>query len=83
MKTDKEKVFAFSRSYQGETVIVVGNLDYKHPQKHVTIKVSGLKKKKDLIVIEGLTNYKTKKNKLLLDLDAGEIRVLRTNTFAL
>ena len=83
LKSDKEKVFAFSRSYQGDTIIVVGNLDYKHPQKRVTIKVSGLKKKKDLQVIEGLTNYKTKKNRLLTDLEAGEIKVLRINNFAL
>ena len=74
---------AFSRSYQGDTIIVVGNLDFKHSQKRVTIKVSGLSKKKDLLVIEGLTNYKTRKNKLLTDLDPGEIKVLRINNFAL
>ena len=83
LKVDKEKVFAFSRSYKGDTIIVLGNLDYKHPQKRITVKISGLKKKKDLIVIEGLTNYKTKNNKLLTDLEAGEIKVLRMNNFAL
>ena len=83
LKSDKERVFAFSRSYQGDTIIVVGNLDFKHSQKRVTIKVSGLSKKKDLLVIEGLTNYKTRKNKLLTDLDPGEIKVLRINNFAL
>ena len=83
LKTDKEKVFAFSRSYQGETIIVIGNLDFKHAQKHTTIKISGLKKKKDLQVIEGYSNYKTKNNKILTDLDAGEIKVLRINNFAL
>ena len=83
LKVDKEKVFAFSRSYQGESIIVIGNLDYKHSQKRVTVKISGLKKKKDMQVIEGLSNYKTKKNKLLTDLEAGEIKVLRMNNFAL
>lgn len=83
LKVDKEKVFAFSRSYQGECIIVIGNLDYKHSQKRVTVKISGLKKKKDMQVIEGLSNYKTKKNKLLTDLEAGEIKVLRMNNFAL
>ncbi len=83
LKTDKEKVFAFSRSYQGDTVVVIGNLDYKHPQKKVTIRISGLKKKKDFQVIEGLTSYKTKNNKLITDLEAGEIKVLRMNNFAL
>ncbi len=83
LKVDKERVFAFSRSYQGDTIIVIGNLDYKHAQKHITVKVSGLKKKKDLQIIEGLTNHKTKNNKLLTDLEAGEIKVLRINNFAL
>lgn len=83
LKADKEKVFAFSRSYQGETIIIIGNLDYKHPQKRITLKVSGLKKKNDLLVIEGMHNYKTRNNKLLTDLDAGEIKVLRINNFAL
>lgn len=83
LKVDKEKVFAFSRSYQGDTIVVIGNLDYKHPQRRITVKVSGLKKKKDMQVIEGLTNYKTRNNKLLTDLEAGEIKVLRMNNFAL
>ena len=83
LKCDKEKVFAFSRSYKNNTILVVGNLDYKHPQKRITVKMQGLKKKKDLETIEGLSNYKTKNNKLLTDLEAGEIKVLRLNNFAL
>ena len=83
LKCDKEKVFAFSRSYKDNTILVIGNLDYKHPQKRITIKMSGLKKKKDLEVIEGLSNYKTRKNRLLTDLEPGEIKVLRLNNFAL
>lgn len=83
LKVDKERVFAFSRSYKGDTIIVLGNLDYKHSQKKVTVKVSGLKKKKDLQIIEGSVNYKTRNNKLITDLDAGEIKVLRINNFAL
>lgn len=83
LKTDKEKVFAYSRSYKGDTIIVVGNFDFKHPQKRITVKVSGLKKKKDMQIIEGLANFKTKNNKLLTDLEAGEIKVLRMNNFAL
>ena len=83
LKCDKEKVFAFSRSYKDNTILVIGNLDYKHPQKRITVKMQGLKKKKDLEVIEGLSNYKTRKNRLLTDLEAGEIKVLRLNNFAL
>ena len=83
LKTDKEKVFAFSRSYQGESIIVLGNLDFKHHQKRITIKVSGLNKRKTLEVIEGYSNYKTKNNKLLTDLEPGEIKVLRIENFSL
>ena len=83
LKTDKERVFAFSRSYKGETIIVIGNLDYKHPQKRVSIKISGLKKKSFIETIEGYANYKTKNNRLLTELDSGEIKVLRINNFVL
>ena len=58
-------------------------MDFKHQQKRVTIKANGIKKKKDLNVIEGNPNYKTKKNKILTDLDAGEIKVLRINNLTL
>lgn len=83
LKVDKERVFAFTRNYQNNTIIVIGNLDFKHAQKRITVKVSGLKKKKDLEVIEGHTNYRAKNNKLLTDLEAGEIKVLRMSDFAL
>ena len=83
LKSDRDKVFAYSRSYQGDTIVVIGNLDYKHPQKHVTIKASGFKKKKDVEVIEGLRNFRIRNNKLLTDLEAGEIKVLRMNNFDL
>ena len=83
LKTDKEKVFAFSRSYQGESIIVLGNLDYKHPQKRISVKVSGLKKRKTLDVIEGYPNYRTKNNKLLTDLEPAEIKVLHMKNFEL
>lgn len=83
LKTDKDRAFAFTRSYQGETIIVIGNLDYKHPLKRITVKVPGLKKKKDFEVIEGLTNYRTRNNRILTDLEPGEIKVLRMRNFSL
>ena len=83
LKVDKEKVFAFSRSYKGDTIIVIGNLDYKHPQKHITVKASGVKKKSVVNVVEGFHNLRMKNNKILTDLEAGEIKVLRMNNFAL
>ena len=62
---------------------MIGNLDYKHPQKRVSIKISGLKKKSFIETIEGYANYKTKNNRLLTELDSGEIKVLRINNFVL
>lgn len=83
LKTDKEKIFAYSRTYLGDTIIVIGNLDYKHAQKKVTIKAPGVKKKGNLKLIQGETNYKTKNNKILTDLEPAEIKVLRLHNFSL
>ena len=83
LKTDKDRALAFSRSYKGDTIIVLCNLDYKHALKRITVKVPNLKKKKEMEVIEGYRNYKAKNNKLLVDLEAGEIKVLRMNNFDL
>lgn len=77
LKTDKPSVFAFSRAYQGETIIVVGNLDYKHNQKRVNIKVSGVKKDQLLEYIHGQGFAKARKNRLIMDVGAGEIRVVK------
>ena len=81
LKTDKDKVFAYSRSLNGETVFVMGNMDYKHLQRHVKIKIPGLKKNDKLSSIHGLMNYKVRKNKITTDFAPGEIKVLRINNF--
>ena len=83
LKVDNDRVFAYSRSYQGETIIVVGNLDQKRQQRRVTIKVPGIKKKENLELIHGMPNYKTGKNKLYIDMEAGEIKVLRIADFSI
>jgi glycosidase len=77
LKSGKGSVFAYERSYQGERIIVLGNLDYKRPQRHIQIKISGMKKNQTLGIIHGSENYKTRKNKLFTDLDAGEIKVYK------
>lgn len=77
IKTDKPSVFAYTRSYQGETILVVGNLDYKHSQKRVKIKVSGIKKDEVLEIIQGQGYCKTRKNKIFVDLESGQIRVFK------
>ena len=83
LKSDKDRVFAFSRSYQGETIIVLANLDDKHFQKRIMTKVSGLKKNQPLNVIHGSANYKVRKNTLITDLNPNEIKVLRIEDFSL
>lgn len=77
IKTDKPSVFAYTRSYQGETILVVGNLDAKHAQKRVKLKVSGIKKDEVLEIIQGQGYCKTRKNKIYVDLDAGQIRLFK------
>ncbi len=77
IKTDKPSVFAYTRSYQGETILVVGNLDPKHAQKRVKLKVSGIKKDEVLEIIQGQGYCKTRKNKIYVDLDAGQIRLFK------
>ena len=67
----------------GDTIIVIGNLDFKHTQKRVTIKVPGVKKKGNLKLIQGGSNYKTKNNKIITDLEPAEIKVLRLHNFSL
>lgn len=81
--TKRDKVFAYTRTYQGDTIVVVGNMDFKHPQRRVTLKVAGIKKKSRLDVIHGMKNYKTGKNKIYTDLDSGEIKVFKLGEVAL
>ena len=83
IKTKKDKVFAYTRNYQDESIIVIGNLDFKHPQRRIKLKVSGIKKEKNIDIIEGLPNIRTKNNTIYTDLEAGEIKVLRIKDFSL
>ena len=83
LKTDRDKIFAFSRSYQGETIVVIGNLDNKHSYNHVMTKIPGLKKHQDINMIHGMANYKTRKNTYITDLGPNEIKVLRLEDFSL
>jgi len=79
----RDKVVAYSRCYKGDMIIVLANLDYKHPQKRLSLKISGLKKRKSVELINGIEKYKIKNNKLITDLEAAEIKVLRVNDFSL
>lgn len=77
LKSDKDKVFAYTRSYNGETILVIGNLDFKHFQRRFVLKLAELKKIKSLEVIHGSGAYKIRSNKLYTDLAPGEVKVYR------
>ena len=83
LNCNNDKVFAYSRSYKDETIIVLGNLDHKHVQKKVIVKANGVKKEKNLQVVQGMPNLRTKNNRIYTDLAAGEIKVLRLTDFSL
>ena len=83
LKTDKETVFAYLRSLNGESIIVVGNLDNKHAYKRSKIKISGLKNNQKLKIVYGKTNFKVKSNRLYTDLEPYEIKVLRVENFSI
>lgn len=83
LKCNNDRVFAYSRSYQGETLVVIGNLDQKRNQRRITVKVPGVKKKESLGLIHGMPNYRTGKNKIYTDMEAGEIKVLRIADFSI
>ena len=83
LKCEKERVIAFSRTYLGETIIVIANLDYKNAQKRITVKVPGVKKKGNLELIHGGNNFKTGNSKIYTDLEPSEIKVLRLYNFSL
>lgn len=82
VKADKTKIFAYLRSYQDENVLVVGNMDFKHPQRRVVIKHSVFNKKQ-FYMYQGKGNCKIKNNKFYTDLEPGEIKVLQLKEFSI
>lgn len=75
-KTNKDNIFAFSRSLNKETVYVIGNLDFNNNSNIVTIKIPKLKKSTDFDMIKG-KDIRIKKNKIITSLKAGEIKVFK------
>lgn len=77
IKTKNEKVFAYSRNLDNEQLIVIGNLNFEEPQHKITIRVPNLGKKSRVDIICGNQNVKIKNKKILTDLEAGEIKVIK------
>ena len=74
-KTHNTKVFAYSRSLNNESILVIGNLDFKNPQNKISVKDSLINKKSKIEKICGSDNYKITRHELHTDLNAGEIKV--------
>ena len=75
IKTYNEKVFAFQRTYQKTSVIVMGNLDFEH-NIDITIKDSKFNKKLKFDIVHGDNDIKINRKKLSANLKAGEIKVI-------
>ncbi len=76
-KTNNPKVFAFSRILKDETVLVIGNLDFKSAQNKISINDLNLKKNTKFETIAGSDNIKIIRRNLHTDLSAGEIKVIK------
>ena len=76
IKIDNNKVFAFSRSLNKNTIIVIGNLDFKNSQNGISIKEKSINKKSNIKVIVGNDNIKLVRHCVQTDMNPGEIKVL-------
>lgn len=79
LKTSSPKVFSYSRNYDKESVVVIGNLDFKTTQ---TVTVNFSKINKDLISVPiKISNIPTiLKGKICTTLSPGEIQVIYFNS---
>lgn len=77
LKTSNPQVFAFSRTMNNKTVIVIGNLDFDNPQP-VTVKVPKFSPNKRIINlrVQKTINNEYSAGKIKTNLDAGDIQVL-------
>ena len=78
LKTSSPSVFAYERSYDKESVIVIGNLDFKRTQK-VVVNVPKLTKDMASMPIKISNIPLIDKRKIKTDLNPGEIQVIYFN----
>ena len=74
VKTENDKVFGYTMTYQNKELLVVGSLDDKENQK-ATIKLASLKKDHLFSVINSLTSTKSTKGFLNLTFEPLELKV--------
>lgn len=76
LKTDDEKVFAYKRTLKNDSIIVIGNLDFKENKNKICLKDTSISKKYNVEVIRG-QNLKITQNRIFTNLEAGEIQVIK------
>ena len=83
LKTEDKSVFAYELKSENKKekiykkIIVIGNLDFKNSKNNVVIKDGKLNKKSNFELIHGDNNITLGKRKLITDLKAGEIKVIK------
>ena len=75
LRTSSSSVFAYARSYNNKSIIVIGNLNFKAEQK-VNISVPHLTKKLISVPVKIKNTPQVSKNKITTLLSPGEVQVL-------
>ena len=86
LSPNNDSVFAYARSYGDSTIITIGNLDFKNPKQKVKIDVPKLNRSHEFKVLKGSNkagSFVHKKDKLILDIPAGDIQVYLINNLSL
>ena len=76
LKTNDDKVFAYSRTLDKETLIVVGNLDFEQERNKITIKLPKLKRK-SYEIIHKSAGMKVGNKKIIFNLKPGDITIIK------
>ncbi len=86
LSCSNESVFAYARSYGDKTIITIGNLDFKNSKQKVKINVPKMNNSHSLSVLkgsDGTGSFKKKRDKLILDIPAGDIQVYLINNLSI
>lgn len=83
LKTPFNNIFAYIRSYNGELVVVIGNLSYETNFSKIKIKIPKINKNIGIQNITSGNSVRIKKGKIYTDLNPGEIKVLLIKDFSL
>lgn len=76
LKTNDDKVFAFTRNLNNTSILVIGNLNFEEAKNKICLKDSNFSKKNKIEIIKG-NNVKFVKKSIQTDLEAGEIKIIK------